>query len=429
MPDLPDLRARSAIALGATACVILLTGLIGWAASAAIVSAVVAMGEVDVEAYSHPVQHPEGGVVADLLVHEGQNVVAGEILLRLDSSAQRTEYDFVAAQIIETEARMVRLRAERDGIGFPSLPLSAMTDRPRMHALGAQLRLFDARRETFERQRAQLLQRRRQSEAELEGLIAQRAQLDAESEILRVELRNQQQLRDRGLTVSARVSELARDSARLAGSRAALTARDGELHGQITEIALQTAALSAARREEAEEQFADAGLQMIELNARRAALGSRLAAREVRAPATGVVHGLVLAAAGTVLRPAEVVMEILSPPPEPVLTVRVSPDDIDHIDPGQPAMLRFPGLASRDLPDLPGRVTAISAASFVDERTGARHFRVQIVPARETLAMVGRDALIPGMSVQAFIATGVRTPLAYLLDPLRDHFARAMREP
>ena len=49
MPDLPDLRARSAIALGATACVILLTGLIGWAASAAIVSAVVAMGEVDVE--------------------------------------------------------------------------------------------------------------------------------------------------------------------------------------------------------------------------------------------------------------------------------------------------------------------------------------------------------------------------------------------
>jgi len=142
-----------------------------------------------------------------------------------------------------------------------------------------------------------------------------------------------------------------------------------------------------------------------------------------------VVHDLTLAAAGTVLRPAVEVMQILAAPPKPVLTLRVSPDEIDHIRLGQLAMLRFPGLTGRALADLPGRVTAISAATFADERTGTRHFRVEIVPTAETLSAVGEDALVPGMSVQAFIATGVRTPLAYLIDPVRDHFARALREP
>jgi type I secretion membrane fusion protein, HlyD family len=429
MAEIPELRARSSIALGISACGVLLVGLLGWAASAAITSAVVATGEVDVAPYRHPIQHPEGGVVAELLVGEGQQVSAGDLLVRLDSTALQTELDFIEAQIVEAEARLVRLRAERDGARFPTLPLVAMDNRPQVRALGAQLRLYDARRETFERQEAQLLQRRRQSEAELEGLIHQRIEMETEAEILRSELDNQLQLRARGLTISARVSELARDNARLAGSRAALEARDSELRGQITEIAMQAAALSAARREEAEQQFAETGLHLIELNARRATLSARRASLDLRASATGVVHDLSIAAADTVLRPAEVVMEILSPPPEPVLTVRVSPDEIDNIHLGQPAMLRFPGLAGRNLPDLPGRVIGISAASFVDERTGARHFRVEIVPLRETLQAVGQDALVPGLSVQAFIATGVRTPLAYLIEPVRDHFSRALREP
>lgn len=429
MDEIPELKAGSPIALGFTACVILLTGLVGWAASAAIISAVVAMGEVDVAPYRHPVQHPVGGVVAQLLVHEGQEVAAGELLIALDNAAQRTEFDFVEAQILEAEARLMRLRAERDGLDFPVVPVSAMADGVRMRALRAQLRLYDARRETFERQEAQLLQRRRQAEAELQGLIVQRQELEAESDILHQELDSQQTLRDRGLTPATRVSELARANARLAGSRAALGARDGELRGQITEIALQISALGAARREDAELQFAETGRQLIELNARRAVLSSQLAALEIRAPTAGVVHNLTLAAAGSVLRPAEEVMQILAAPPKPALTLRVSPDEIDYIHVGQLAMLRFPGLTARALPDLPGRVTAISAATFADERTGTRHFRVEIMPTAETLSALGEDALVPGMSVQAFIATGVRTPLAYLIDPVRDHFARALREP
>ena len=429
MRDIPELRARVSIVLGATACTILLTGLVGWAASAAITSAVVASGAVDIDSYSHPVQHSEGGVVSAVLVREGQMVTAGDVVLRLDGSVQQAEYDFIIAQIVEAEARQVRSRAERDGVGFPLLLSSVMHDWARVEALGVQRRLFVARRETYERQRAQLVQRRLQSEAELEGLVGQREELEVEARILREELDNQQALRDRGLALSARVSALARDSAHLAGTRAALDARGTELHGQISEIESQTAALLASRRQEAEEQFAETGRQLIELHARRLAIAARLAGLEVRAPASGLVHGLTITSAFAVLRPAEVIMQILSPPPEPILAVRVSPDEIDHVHIGQVAMLRFAGLTARNLPELAGRVTGISAATFVDERTGARYFRVEIVPAAETMTLIGPDALVPGMSVQAFITTGVRTPLAYLIDPVRDHFARALREP
>ncbi|MCA2011432.1 HlyD family type I secretion periplasmic adaptor subunit [Cereibacter sphaeroides] len=429
MPEVRELSARGPAALGLTACAVLALGLIGWAARAAIVSAVVASGEVDVSAFRHPVQHPDGGVVSEVYVTEGQQVEAGEVVIRLDGRAVQTELDFIEAQIVEGQARQVRLQAERDGLDFPPLELDAMQDRRRVRALGAQLRLFDARRETFERQQAQLVQRRRQAEAELEGLIAQRNEMDAEMGILREELDNQMELRSRGLTVSSRVSEMARDYARLQGSRAALLARNSELRGQVTEIALQTETLRATRREEAEERYADTGLQLIELRARRASLRARLEALELRAPAAGVVHALSLPAPETVLRAAQEVMQIIAPPPAPILSVRVSPDEIDHVELGQPAFLRFPGLAARNLPDLPGRVTNISAATIADEQTGTRHFRVQIIPTAETLDIVGRDELVPGMSVQAFIATGERTPLAYLIDPIRDHFARALREP
>lgn len=420
---------RGPFVLGLTSCAVLVLGLAGWAAKAAITSAVVAIGTVAVAPYSHPVQHVQGGVIEAVYVQEGQEVGAGDLLVRLDGSDLRAALDPVEQQIVEAEARLVRLRAERDGLDFPTVTLDEMRDRARIAALGAQLRLYDARRDTFERQQSQLHERRRQAEAQLQGLIDQRTELAAETEILQTELRNQETLRAQGLAVASQVTMLARARAQLARDRVALNALEQELRGQVAEIAMQSAAMIAARRESAEQDYADTGLALIDLHARRATLLARLDANDLRAPTAGVVHRLAQLGPHSVLRPAEEVMQIVTPPSDPVLTVRVRPDDVDYIGLGQLAYLRFPGLAGRDLPDLTGLVTNVSAASFVDEATGAQYFRADIQPSPQTLAVLGRDALIPGMSVQAFLATGERTPLAYLVDPLRDHFVRALREP
>jgi len=429
MDDLPELKAHAPLALGIASVLVLLAGVLGWAAQAAITSAVVAMGEVNVAPLRHPVQHPDGGVISEVLVQDGQQVSAGDLLMRIDGSVLQTEIDFLQTQIAEGEARQVRFRAERDGSEFPALPIAATQNRDLLRAMGAQRRLFEARRETYERQQAQLHQRRRQAESALASLILQRAEMEEEAAILGLELQNQQALREQGLIVSTRVSELARDYARLAGSRVALEGRDNELRGQITDIILQAESLRARRREDAEERFVETGLQLIELRVRRAALEARLRRLDLRAPAGGVVHAMAITAPDSVLRPADVAMQIVAPPAAPVLAVRVNPDEIEHVYIGQPARLRFPGLASRDLVDLPGTVTNVSAATFVDERTGARHFRVDVVPDPEAMQALGPRALVPGMTVQAFITTGVRTPLDYMIDPVRGHFARALREP
>lgn len=428
MPDLPELSARGPLALGIVSCLVLLAGVLGWAAQAAITSAVVAAGEVDVAPFRYPVQHPEGGVISEVLVREGQSVAAGDLLMRIDGTALRTEIAFLDTQIIEVEARQVRLQAEREGAAFPPPSPADLAEPERARALAAQRRLHEARRETFERQGAQLAQRRLQSEAALAGLIRQRAGMEEESAILTRELEAQRSLQARGLTLTARVSELARDRARLSGALAAIDARENELLGQIGEIAVQAAALRAARQEDAESQFVDTGQHLVELRARRAALEARLRTLDLRAPAAGVVHAMAITAADSVLRPADVAMQIVAPSAVPVLRVRVNPDEIDHVMIGQAARLRFPGLASRNLGDLPGRVSTISAASFLDDRSGARHFRVDILPEPEAMEALGPRALVPGMSVQAFITTGVRTPLDYLMQPVQDHFARALRE-
>lgn len=122
-------------------------------------------------------------------------------------------------------------------------------------------------------------------------------------------------------------------------------------------------------------------------------------------------------------------MQILTRDPVPHLALRARPDDIDHLHIGQPAMLRFPALAAHDLPELVGTVTAISAATFADERSGARYFRVEVALTDSARAALGARTLVPGMAVQAFIATGQRTPLGYLLGPIGDHMRRALREP
>ncbi len=428
-PDVAEMDPKGPFALGLASCAVLVLGLVGWAAPAAITSAVVAIGTVAVAPYSHPVQHVDGGVIEQVYVHEGQAVEAGDLLVRLDGSDLRAALDPLEQQIVEAEARLVRLRAERDGLDFPVLAVEDMRDRARVAALGAPLRLYDARRDTFERQQAQLQERRRQTEAQLQGMIDQRTELLAETEILQAELRNQQTLRAQGLAVASQVNFLARARAQLSRDRVALNALERELRGQVAEIAMQSAALVAARRESAEQDFADTGLALIDLHARRATLLARLDAYDLRAPTSGVVHRLAQLGPHSVLRPAEEVMQIVTPPSDPVLTVRVRPDDVDHIGLGQLAYLRFPGLAGRELPDLTGLVTNLSAASFIDELTGTQYFRADIHPTEQTLAILGRDALIPGMSVQAFLATGERTPLAYLIDPLRDHFLRALREP
>lgn len=428
----PVPSARGPVLLGLVALALLLGGFGLWSATTRIAGAVVAAGQVEVEQNRQVVQHPDGGVVEQILVKDGDLVAAGAPLLRLDGALLRSELAIVEGQFFEILARRGRLEAERDdaaAITFPEELRRFARTRPEIAALMAgQERLFAARAETEANELAQLRRRREQIESQIRGIAAQRAATDSQLALIGRELADLTGLLDRGLTQAGRVLALEREKARLEGVAGELDSARAEAEGRITEIDIEVLKRGSARREEANAQLRDLGYRELELAERRRTLTEQIDRLEIRAPVSGVVHALQVTTPRAVIRPAEPVL-FLIPQDRPLLiAARVSPVHVDEVRIGQEVALRFAALDSRTTPELRGRVARVSADALTDEASRSAYYRAEVTLAPEELARLEGQAIIPGMPVEVFIRTGERTPLAYLVKPLADYFNRAFRE-
>jgi HlyD family secretion protein len=146
------------------------------------------------------------------------------------------------------------------------------------------------------------------------------------------------------------------------------------------------------------------------------------------APVSGIVLGLQFTTPRAVLRAADPILYLI-PQDRPLLvTAQIQPIHIDEISIGQPVRLVFSAFPSRTTPELTGQITVISADALTDQRTQMPYYRAEIVLNEGEVEKLGNVTLIPGMPVEAFIRTGARTPLTYLIKPFTDYFARAFRE-
>ncbi|PQO24273.1 HlyD family type I secretion periplasmic adaptor subunit [Rhodobacteraceae bacterium WD3A24] len=424
--------ARTPVVLGFAALVLLVGGFGTWSVTAELSGAVIAPGEVEVEQNRQVVQHPDGGVVDDIRVEEGQAVEAGETLIRLDGTLLRSELTIVESQFYEVLARRGRLTAERDGddqVTFPPELIAAAAETPTVAALmEGQRRLFEARVDSRTQQIEQLERRRAQIRSQIEGIVAQLDALETQTSLIERELEGQQSLLDRGLAQASRVLALERERARLAGTRGSLLSERAQAEGRITEIELEILTLETQRREDAQTELREIGVRELELAERRRALRERLERLDIRAPVSGVVYGLQVTTPRAVLRAAEPALHLVPQDRPLVISARVDPNDIDQVFVGQAARLVFPAFNMRNTPDISGQVALVSADAFTDEQSGQSYFRVEIVLSESGREMLGERALVPGMPVEAFIRTEERTPLAYIVKPLTDYFDRAFRE-
>ena len=291
------------------------------------------------------------------------------------------------------------------------------------------MRLFEARIETEGQQREQLERRRDQIGNQIDGIRAQKVALEMQLGLLSEELESQQSLLDRGLAQAARVLALRREAANLAGQAGELAAAAAEAEGRITELDIEILGLVTTRREEAISRLRDLQFNEIEQSERRRSLQAQLHRLEIRATVDGVVYGLQVFAARSVIRSADPVMFIIPQDRPLIITVQVQPNDIDQVFVGQGVIVRFSAFDQRRTPELLGIVTQVSADSFTDQNTSLSYYRAQIVlnegeKDRLPEAMV----LIPGMPVEGFLATQERSPMDYLIKPLADYFAKAFRE-
>lgn len=403
--------AQAPLALGVAACLALIMGAGVWALRAEIVPAVVAHGIVDTSPGAHPIQHPVGGVVSQVAVREGDWVAAGALLAVLSDPSLDAEQRDLQRQLGEVRARVQRLAAERASEALPP-------DAPE-----ADFAAF--RREARERQRALVIVRQSGLQAQSAALAEQQAALGDDLMLLAADLVVQRRLHDQGLAPLAPVTALEREMTRLRANRAAVAGQRAQLESTIRTLSAEQALHDAQHRVDLEEAWIAASARVAELASRLEATAARQSTLTLRAPVEGRVFGLALGADGVVLRPAEVAMRILAAEDAPTITVQLAPELVRHVAVGQRADLRWRGQGA-DQPPIAAVVTSIAADAHPDPATGQRLTRVTLRPLLSASAQAPLD---PGMTVEAYFLAPPRRPVDYLIGPIVNRMASALREP
>ncbi|SCZ69428.1 HlyD family secretion protein [Epibacterium ulvae] len=425
--------ARSQLVLGFLGLAVLLGGFGSWAVGSSIAGAVIATGRIEVDRNRQIVQHLDGGIVAEILVDEGDTVEQGQMLIRLDAADLQSRLAVVEGQLFEVMARRGRLEAERDGAGeiiFDPQLLDLVDLKPDVaDFIAGQQRLFMARRESVAREIEQMQKRKVQIEEQIVGVQAQQRSTRIQLDLIAEERETQQSLLTRGLTQAGTVLTLRRTEADLEGSLGSLISSEAQARGRITELDIEVLRLSTEQREEAISRLRDLRFQEVELAENRRNLQQQLARLDVSAPVSGIVYGMQVQTPRSVIRAAEPVLYLVPQDRPLVIATQVAPTDIDQIYVGQTVTLRFSALDQRQTPELFGTVSQVSADAFEQEGTQLTYYRAEVeLNPGELERLPDEVALIPGMPVESYIRTEERSPLTYLIKPLSDYFVRAFRE-
>lgn len=411
----------------------LILGVGGWATFTTFSGAVIAPGQLVVESEIKKVQHPVGGVIGALLVHEGDHVKAGDILVRLDGTQARANLDIVRKALEELSARRARDEAERNGasaVVFPRELVAQRDDNPDIAALlDGEAHLFAARVAGREGQRAQLNERAAQLAQEIIGLTEQVDAKRREITLIGDELKGVRELYTKNLVPLSRVTALERDAARLEGERGQLVASVASARGKIAETRLQVLQIDTEMRTDVSKDLADIRGKWAELVEKRVAAEDQLKRIEMRSPQDGVVYQMTVHTVGGLVIPSEPAMLIVPNADALVVEARIQPQDIDNVRLGQPALLRLTAFNARTTPEIDGTVARVSADVTTDPKTGLSFYTVRIAIGPHERARLGPDVrLVPGMPVEVHLRIGDRTVLSYLTKPMVDQVAKAWRE-
>lgn len=422
---------RQHLVIGVSVLALLVVGVGGLAATTQLSGAVIAPGVLVVDSNVKKVQHPTGGVVGELLVRDGVQVRAGEIVMRLDETITRANLSIVVKALDELAARQARLEAERDAdekVNFPA-SLTDRKDHPDVDKIiTGEQRLFELRRTARSGQRLQLGERVAQLREEIRGLTGQAEAKTSEVQLISRELGAVRELWQKNLVSIARLTQLERESARLEGERGSIVAAVAQAKGKISEIELQIIQLDQDLRSEVAKELREIQARHAEYVERRVAAEDQLKRIDIRAPIGGTVHQLAIHTVGGVVQAGEQIMLIVPEGERLIVEVRVNPQDIDQIKIGQRAVLRFATFNQRTTPEIFGAVQQISADIVVEQRTGLSYYTARIEMPPTEISRLGTVRLVAGMPVESFIETDQRSILSYLTKPLLDHSTRAFRD-
>jgi membrane fusion protein, protease secretion system len=422
---------HNAARLGLWVLAIGLGGFLLWAAFAPLDEGVPSTGQVAIDTKRKGVQHPSGGIVKEVLVHEGDHVKEGQLLVRLDEAAARANYESMRQQYLQLRAQQGRLVAEQTGaaaIAFHPDLLAAKQDPLIQQQVSNQEQLFQSRRASL---RADLQSTQESIEGQKSLIRSYQSMLTSRRSQLALideELKNTRPLVAEGYVPRTRQLELERMIADTNTSLAEILGNIERAQRGVSELQQRYIVRQQDYRKEVETQLADVNRDVQSDETKLRSLKDDLARIDIKSPAPGQVVGLATQTVGGVIQGGQKIMDIV-PDDEPLLLeTRVPPNMIDRVHAGLPVDVRFSSFANSPQLVVEGKVISVSGDLLTDPPTNQTYYLARVRLTPEGFKKLGNRVLQPGMPVDVVLKTGERSMLTYLLHPLIKRMAASLKE-
>ncbi|MHB2166864.1 HlyD family type I secretion periplasmic adaptor subunit [Alsobacter sp. R-9] len=403
-----------------------------WSVTARLDQGAIAPGVISVASNRKAVQHLEGGIVREVRVRDGDLVEEGAVVVRLDETQSRAALEVVRKQLAAALAEEARLVAERDladQVTFPDEVRQMQGDPMVDRAVADQVAAFRERRTNLLSQQNILEARIQQVREGMAGTQGEKEAGEEQVATIRRELAGLRDLLAKNLVQLPRVLSLEREEARLKGVIGRAVADMARYEQTIGETRIQIQQLRQQFLEGVSRDLPAVRKTIAEMREKMSVQIDVLRRVEIRAPQTGVVQSLKVFTVGGVVRPGEVLMEIVPVSDELVIRAKVSPLDVDNVHLDSTAEIRFPAFSSRHPPIFFGKVRTISRDRLVDDNANRDpYFAAEVTVDQASIPKEFRDKIVAGMSADVVVAVGERTAIWYILGPLLNRLQLGMRE-
>lgn len=404
----------------------------GWAAVAKLDAGVVAPGSISLEGNRKVVQHLEGGIVEEIHVKEADRVEEGQPLLRLNSIENRS--NLMVLEFRRDLARIVekRLLAERyleDSFTLPE-GLDEETLSPGLsETLADQLGLFEDRRMILQSQTEILNSRIEQTYEQIRGLEQQRSALERRYDNFGEMIDRMESGVEKGLIQNNILAQRQDDYIQIEADLGQIISQIAQAKNTISETKLQALQVSQEFRERANTELDQVRAELSELTERVKVASDVLNRSVLTAPASGSIQNLQVHTINSVIRPGDVLMEVVPADEELIITARISPIDIDNVAVGLDTEVRFSAFKARLTPIVLGRVENVSKDVITpDNPNDMPYYLAKIDVKPEDISEDIRERITAGMPVDIVITTGERTVVDYLTSPLMDAVRKSLLE-
>jgi HlyD family secretion protein len=428
----PDFREAGRLIRSGLVVVTGLFGFLGgWAALSPLDSAAITYGIVSADGNRKAVQHMDGGIVAAILVKEGELVQAGQELIRLDQLQPRAALDIQSAAVVTLSAQLARLEAEaadQDTIEFPKWLTDRRSEPAIAENLASQEQLFNARRTAnatqVVTQREQIKQARSQIEI-YQGQVASTAQ---QRRMVNEELGPKQMLYEKGYSTNSVVMQLKRAASAFEGQEQEYLGHIARLEHMVGQLESQIGQIESDHRLKVAQELEDVRNKIADARERERVARDVLERTVIRSPVTGYVLGLNVNTLGGVIGKGEKLVEIVPADSGIVIKAQLRPSDAIDVHEGMKAELRILTSQGRRLPEIHGTVRNRSADARPDAEGNALLFDISVDVDASELKQLDGLKLVPGMPIEVIIPTGSRTVLEYIFEPVTQSMRHGLRE-